>query len=178
MRRSTLIPAALGATLIGATLISAAPASATTASATTGTCEKAAWIGQVQGRPAGLGVHSRSGDYFWHDKNGFHLRVTQKRSKAQTYSGTITSNTPIVGFKWVKLEKQDKIELSADKLTINFTVVNHGLMDGFDFKTSCADTLTVSGLTINGQPLPRGKVYLGKYRKHPATIPFTVHRKA
>ncbi|MEO3854185.1 hypothetical protein [Acrocarpospora sp. B8E8] len=174
MRRRTLIPAALGATLIGATLISASPASATTG----GTCEKAAWIGQVQGRPAGLGIHSRSGDYFWHDKYGFHLRVTQKRSKTQTYSGTITSNTPIVGFKWVKLEKQDKVELSADKLTIAFTVVNHGLIDGFNFKTSCADTLTVSDLKINGNALPTGKVYLGKYRQHPASIPFTVHRKA
>ncbi|WP_214109223.1 hypothetical protein [Acrocarpospora catenulata] len=174
MRRRTLIPAALGAALVGATLISTSPASATT----NGTCEKAGWIGQVQGRPAGLSPHSRSGDYFWHDRNGFHLRVTQKRSKAQSYSGKITSNTPIVGFRWVKLEKQDKVELSEDKLTITFTVVNHGLIDGFDFKTSCADTLTVSDLTINGNPLPTGKVYLGKHRRHPASIPFTVHRRA
>ncbi|MCT9934485.1 hypothetical protein N5079_30195 [Planotetraspora sp. A-T 1434] len=174
MRRRTLIPAVLGATLIGATLISASPASATTS----GTCEKAAWIGEVQGRPTGLGPGSRSGDYFWHDSYGFHLRVTQKHSKAQSYSGTITSNTPIVGFQWVKLEKQDKIALSADKLTITFALVNHGLIDGFDFKTSCADSLTVSDLKINGNAQPTGKVYLGKHRQHPASIPFTVHRKA
>ncbi|WP_066375309.1 hypothetical protein [Herbidospora mongoliensis] len=176
MRRSTLVPALLGAALAGATLVGVAPASATDANP----CEKAPWIGQVQGKPKGLTPGARAGNYFWHDKNGFHLRITQKKPrKATTYTGTITSNTPIRDFKWVKLEeKQDSVVLSADKLSISFKVVNHGLIDGFSFRTSCADSLTVSALTINTKTLPLGKVYLGKTKAHPASIPFTVNRKA
>ncbi len=112
----------------------------------------------MQGKPKGLtprraGAATTSGT----TRDGFHLRITQaKPRKATTYTGTITSNTPIRDFKWVKLEeKQDSVVLSEDKLSITFKVVNHGLIDGFSFRTSCADSLTVSGLTINTKVLPR-----------------------
>jgi hypothetical protein len=106
------------------------------------------------------------------------VRITQRRAVAHTYSGTITATAPIVGFTWVKLEKQDKVSLSSDKLTITFSLVNHGLIDGFDFKTACADSLTVSDLKIGDKALRTSRVYLGRHRAHPAAIPFTVHRKA
>jgi hypothetical protein len=175
MRRHTLITAVLGA-VAGATLVGAGPAVASQASVTT--CEKAPWIGEVQGRPFHLGPHSKSGDYLWHSSDGFHFRVTQKRAVAHAYSGTITASAPIVGFKWVKLEKEDKVSLSSDKLTITFSVVNHGLIDGFDFKTACADSLTVSDLKIGSKVQPTSRVYLGRHRVHPAGVPFTVHRRA
>ncbi|MBO3752672.1 hypothetical protein J5X84_42045 [Streptosporangiaceae bacterium NEAU-GS5] len=175
MRRRILIPAVLTA-VAGASLVGAGSASAT--SSTGHTCEKAGWIGEVQGRPTGFGIHSKSGDYLWHASDGFHVRFTQKRAVAHTYSGVITVSAPVVGFKVVKLEKQDHVSLSADKMTITFSIVNHGLIDGFDFKTACADSLTVSELKIGAKSQPLSRVYLGKHRVHPSTIPFTVNRRA
>ncbi|GAA3231585.1 hypothetical protein [Actinocorallia longicatena] len=175
MERRLLLPAVTG---IAAAASSLVVMGAGAASATTTTCDTHPWIGQVQGRPYNLSAHSRTGDYLWHDRKGFHLRVTHKRKDKRIYSGAITASTKIVSLRRVKLEKKDKVWLSPDHKTVYFALNNHGRIDGFDFRTACATSLTVSDLKIGTTPQATGKVYLGHRRSHPATIPFTVTRRA
>lgn len=149
---------------------------ATSASATTNTCDVKPWETSVNGRPANFNDHRKGGDYLWHDRAGFHLRVTHKRSDKRVYSGAITASTKIVSLRRVKFERRDKVWLSADHKTLYFRFVNHGWIDGINFRTACATTLTVSSLKVGTTALPASRVYLGRHHTHPASVPFTVSR--
>jgi hypothetical protein len=157
---------------------SAASASAPVApSATAAACDPTPWQAAVQGAPKGFGAGSRSGDYLWHDTTGFHLRVTHGRNHDQrVYSGEITSSAAM-RIDRVKLEKGDTAKLSANHRTLLFVFADHGYIDGVNFHTDCASTLTVSRLHVGSSNLGRGSVYLGATRAHPGKVPFTVHRR-
>jgi hypothetical protein len=150
----------------------------TSASATTNTCDVKPWDASVNGRPTNFNDHRKGGDYLWHDRSGFHLRVTHKRADKRVYSGSITASTKIVSLRRIKFEKRDKVWLSADHKTLYFRFVNHGWIDGINFRTACATSLTVSDLKVGKTALPTSRVYLGRHRAHPAAVPFTVNRKA
>src|SRR5256885_8039712 len=153
--------AAAGAAFVFATL----PAGAASVSASgspspspsSSGCERAPWVGIVQGAPAGFGPQSPGGDYLWHDGKGFHLRVTHKGTAKVVYAGTITSPVKL-HMAPVKLEKGDIAKLSADKKTITFMFNDYGFVDGIDFTTDCAKWLKVGPLTANGKALPTGRV--------------------
>jgi hypothetical protein len=173
--RRTALATAATAIAIGA-LGLAAPSGATTPSPTATACDRTPWEVTVQGAPAGFGAGSPSGDYLWHDPSGFHLRVTHGRNHdLRLYTGAITSSSAM-RMDPVRLEKGDTATLSADHRTLVFAFANHGYIDGVNFHTDCASTLTVSRLHIGSQNLAPGDVYLGATRAHPAAVPFTVHR--
>jgi hypothetical protein len=151
----------------------AAPAGASTPSSAA--CDKAPWQAQVQGRPAGFGAGSPTGDYLWHNKTGFHLRVTHAKHDKRAYSGEVHASAPM-RLERVRLEKGDRVILSHNRRTILFRFVNHGAIDGINFHTDCATKLTVSHLRVAGHGLATSHVYLGATKAHPADIPFTVHR--
>jgi hypothetical protein len=172
--------AAVGAAFLFATLPAGAASttpipSASSSSPAPNPCDKAPWVGVVQGFPTGFGAQSPGGDYLWHDAKGFHLRVTHKGTAKVVYAGTITSPVKL-HIEPVKLEKGDVVALSADKKTITFKFNDYGFIDGVDFHTDCAGWLRVSNLTANGKPIAVTRVYLGAYRKHPSKIPFVLHR--
>jgi hypothetical protein len=169
--------AALGATGFGGLL--AGPAGASTApSAKAAACDRAPWEAKVQNAPKGFGAGSPSGDYLWHDTHGFHLRMTHGRNHDQrVYTGVITSSAPM-RIDPVKLEKGDKVVLSANHRTMVFEFANHGYIDGVNFHTDCARALYVSRLHIGSSNQSAKRVYLGRYRRHPARVPFSVHRTA
>jgi hypothetical protein len=75
------------------------------------------------------------------------------------------------------LERGDSVRLAEDRRTIVFAFANHGAIDGIDFHTDCASSLTVSHLRVGGHRIARTHVYLGAKKQHPAAIPFTVHRR-
>lgn len=170
--------AAMGAAGLG---LLASPAGATTTasaapSAKAAACDRAPWEAKVQGEPKGLAAGSASGDYLWHGANGFHLRVTHGRNHDQrVYSGEVHSSAKM-RIDPVKLEKGDKVVLSKDKRTILFVFANHGYIDGVNFHTDCATSLTVSRLHVGSHNLSTKQVYLGYHKQHPAHVPFTVHR--
>lgn len=174
--------AALGATGLG--LVGTSPAGATTG-ATTGAatspstsgpgCDRTPWEAKVQGYPKGFGAGSPSGDYLWHTSTGFHLRVTHADAEQRVYSGTIHASARM-RMEPVRLEPGDAAKLSADHRTITFVFANHGYVDGVDFHTDCASTLTVSRLHVGNDNLGRDRVDLGATGAHPGQVPFTVHR--
>jgi hypothetical protein len=147
---------------------SPAPSAAATA------CDRAPWEAPVQGAPA-FKAGDKGGDYLWHDKTGFHLRVTHATHSRVLYAGEITASAP-VRLVPVKLEKGDYVRLSANHRTIVFGFANHGYVDGVNFHTDCARALVVSHLNRGNVHLPASEVYLGATKAHPRHIPFVVRR--
>lgn len=177
MQSRIVKPVVVGLAAAGAATALVAGAGA--ASATTPkTCDVTPWVSDVQGRPAGLTAHSKGGVYLWHVRDGFHLRVTHRAGDKRVYAGSITSPTRFVGVNRIRKEKQDKVWLSGDRKTLYFRFVNHGKIDGVNFRTACATSVTVNDLTVGAKALPVARVYLGKDRSHPAAVPFTVYRQS
>lgn len=166
IRRRTL-SAILAASVLGLLIPAAAMATEPTTP-----CPDTHWPATVQAKPTNLHAGSRGGDYFWHDKNGWHMRVTHKGSNKVTFSGRIVSSTPIK-VTGVKLEKKDVYTLSADKLTLTYRFKNYGKIDGLDFTTACSQHLRLVG-SMSGRHLPVWRIWLGKNHVHPLSNPFVV----
>jgi len=153
----------------------AATADGTTASATVSatTCT-GHWPRSVQGVPTLWHSGARGGDYIWHDLNGWHFRVTHATTSRRVFSGTIVSSEPLAEAP-VKLEGRDFVALSADRKTITYRLYNYGRVDGFNFKTACAPSLTFTSF-MSGSKLPVNRIWLGHYNVHPLQNPFVVTR--
>jgi hypothetical protein len=158
--------------LTAALVVPAATSAATPATATTTVCSETHWPVSVQGVPTTLKAGGATGDYLWHDSNGWHLRVTHPGSAKVTFTGRIVSGTPI-SFKAVRLEKGDTITLSADKKTLTYKFYNYGHIDGIDFKTACAQRLGISA-SVNGHKLSTSRIWLGRHGRHPLENRFVV----
>lgn len=172
---TVLAAAALGATGLG---VLAGPATAATPapSAKAAACDKTPWGSRVQGYNDSYKAGATSGDYLWHSKTGFHLRVTHGNTHdARLYSGEIRASAPM-RISDVRLEKGDYARLSKSGHTLVFLFSNHGFIDGVDFHTDCASRLTVERLRVGSSNLPKSHVFLGKNGVHPKHMPFTVHR--
>jgi hypothetical protein len=152
----------------------AASASTPTATATTEAACPGHWPASVQGQPTPLHAGARAGDYIWHDAMGWHLRVTHASSSTLVFSGRITASAPMRVTPF-RLERGDRIALSADGLTITYRFYNHGRIDGLDFRTDCARRLAFAGYAA-GAKLPTGRIWLGHYGRHPLENPFVVVR--
>jgi hypothetical protein len=137
-------------------------------------CDDGHWPASVQGRPTLFHAGGRGGDYVWHDGDGWHLRVTHPGSAGITLSGQIVSSAPLDGDP-VRLEAGDVVTLSLDRKTITYRFTNYGGVDGFDFRTSCAQRLTFLG-KASGERLPRTRIWLGSGNEHPLENPFVVIR--
>jgi hypothetical protein len=187
-RTAIALSAAGGATTLAVSLLagptagvananSTTPATKTVAavSSTAAACDRAPWELKVQGRPRSFDGGDRGGVYLWHNRTGFHLRVTHRTAERVIYTGVLTSSAPM-RMESVRLEKGDYVRLSSDHRTIRFAFANHGHVDGINFHTDCAQRLAVSHLRAGLHKLPAGRVYLGITKAHPAHVPFVVRR--
>ena len=157
-----------------AAVAAADPAPAVTApTVTTAACTDGHWPASVQGRPR-FSAGSAAGDYIWHDANGWHLRVTHVGHRRVVFSGTISADQPIT-VQGVLLEKNDHFTLSADKLSLTYRFVNYGRIDGLNFRTACASTVTFLG-NMSGHKLGVRRIWIGHDRRHPLENPFTIAR--
>jgi hypothetical protein len=132
------------------------------------------WPASVQGTPKTYKSGGRAGNYLWHDAKGWHLRVTKVSSAKAIFSGVIRSDKPL-SVKGVRLEKGDRFTLSADKLSITYRFANYGHIDGLDFRTACAERISVRG-SMNGDKLPIGRIWIGRAGHHPLQNPFVIRR--
>ena len=72
--------------------------------------------------------------------------MTHANSDRQVYRGMLTSSAPM-HIDPVRLEGRDSVALSANHRVLTFAFYNFGHIDGVNFHTYCASTLTVSHLT-------------------------------
>jgi len=134
------------------------------------------WPSVVQGEPTGFGAGDQAGVYLWHDGNGWHLRVTHQNDTHQVYSGVLTTTGLFSDVDAVKLEHNDSLVIGPDRHTIAFHFNNYGGIDGFDFRTHCAEGIHF-GFWADGSPLPAADVFMGQAAQHPTTDPFVVARQ-
>jgi hypothetical protein len=163
---------AISAVLAASAVAILAPAAVFATEPTTPACPDTHWPAAVQGKPTNLKAGARGGDYFWHDKNGWHLRVTHAGTRKVVFTGKIVSSTPIK-VTGVLLEKKDAFTLSADKKTLTYKFNNYGHIDGLNFTTACAQHLSIRG-SMAGKKLPVTRIWLGVRHVHPLSNRFVV----
>ncbi len=177
--RRVLLSSLLSVTAVSAALVvpaatfAATPATATATTPTT-TCDEGRWPASVQGQPLSLHAGARAGDYLWHSGTGWHIRVTHYGTARVVFTGKIVSNKALTVAPY-RLETGDTFVLSADKLTLTYRFVNHGRVDGLDFRTACATRLWVRG-SAAGVKLPTSRIWLGYRGRHPLQNPFVILR--
>jgi len=133
------------------------------------------WPAWTDGRPANVDPKTAAGAYMWHDGTGWHLRVTHRTDARRVFSGTLVTTGRFAGVSSVRLEGHDSRTVSADHHTITFRFENHGAIDGLNFRTHCAPSISFS-FTSDGNVLAASKVTIGRAGTNPATDPFTVSR--
>jgi hypothetical protein len=164
----------IAAAIVAPTATLAASTPSTGTITTAATCDEGRWPISAQGQPLGFHAGARAGDYIWHSSAGWHVRVTHAGSARVVFTGTVVSNTPLT-VSGYKLEPGDTFSLSADKLTLTYHLVNHGFIDGLDFRTACATHLKFKG-SMAGVKLPIGRLWIGRAGHHPLQNPFVILR--
>ena len=159
----------------------AAAAAATTPAPTTGTCLPAghddAWPAWVQGRPAAFDAGDLGGVYLWHDANGWHLRVTHANDDKAVFTGQLVTSGTFVDVKGVQLEKSDTFTVGPKDHVVTFRFVNYGHMDGIDFRTCCAPSISFA-FQRGGASLPVSRIFVGEDRLNPRHDGFRIYRTA
>jgi hypothetical protein len=172
--------ALVAASLLATTGVAAARSSATTAKAsscpTTGGKDDP-WPAFVQGRPAGINPHTTAAIYMWHDGSGWSIRVTHKTTNVRSFGGQLFTSGTFTNVHPVHLEKNDVFQVSSDKHTIVFLFKNYGGIDGLNFFTHCAPSITFS-YQSDGATSPASKIIIGKNSVRPPTDPFQIFRTA
>ena len=162
--------------MVSMTLVSAPGGAAAKQSSTTPSCNTKddPWPAYTQGRPAGINPKTTAATYMWHD-NGWNIRVTHHTTNRRTFSGQLVTNGTFTGVKPVHLEKSDQFSVSGDKHVITFNFKNYGFIDGLNFYTHCATSITVS-YQSDGSQSPPSKIVIGRNSVSPPTNPFMVTR--
>lgn len=167
----------VGAALVATSLAVAGQAAVATTAKRACTVQKddGHWPGFVQGRPVHINPKTTNATFMWHDGNGWHIRVTHRRTNLRTFSGQITTGGAFTGAKPVRLEKNDVFSVSSDKHVISFSFKNYGYIDGLNFYTRCAPSITFS-FQSDGKPSPPHNVVIGRNSTRPQTNPFIIAR--
>ena len=166
-----------GAGVVGLAFVAASLIATTgAATATSSSCGSAAddhWPSYVQGRPAGIDPHTTAATYMWHDGGGWHLRVTHHGSNLRSFSGQLTTSGSFGNAHAVHLEKSDQFQVSSDNHNITFFFKNYGAIDGIDFRTHCAPSVSFS-FQSDGATSPASKIVIGSQATHPSSNPFSI----
>ena len=104
------------------------------------------------------------------------MRVTHKTNNKRSFSGQITTGGKLIGVKPVRLEKDDRFTVSPDKHTVTFFFKNYGCIDGLNFRTGCAPSMSF-GFQSDGKTSPASRIVIGKGSTHPASNPFVINRE-
>ena len=158
-------------TLLVAALV-ASPLAAVAPSADAADCGRLPAV--VQGNPL-VQAQDRGVAYLYHGTNGWGFRVTHASHSKITVTSTINASSGISHYRTYRLERGYAVAESADGKLMSFRLTNVGGLDGFDFRAECSQQLTVN-VKVDGTQLPTNRVYLGKNRVHPTSVPFTIER--
>lgn len=128
----------------------------------------------VVGQTTSFKAGAASGVYLWHDRKGWHLRVTHPGSNKVTFTGVVKSNRPIRDHA-VKNEKNDQLRGGRDRKSFSFVFRNYGKIDGVDWRSPCASTMWLD-LTRDRVHMSVNDIYLGTQGAHPMVNPVYLER--
>ncbi len=77
------------------------------------------------------------------------------------FSGTITTTGTFTGLQGLALEKHDSWKM-VNSHTITFSFRTGWFFDGIAFNTECGNSIKFSKLMLDGSPIPKKDIYLGK----------------
>lgn len=133
------------------------------------------WPVWANGRPAGIDPKTAAGTFMWHDRAGWHIRVTHRDQARRSFAGRLETSGRFFDVKAVRLEGHDTVKLSADRHTLTFRFGNYGAIDGLNFRVACAPSIGFEFVS-DGTLLPVDKVTIGHSAVNPATNPFEIDR--
>ena len=133
------------------------------------------WPGWVQGRPSGINPLTTAHIYMWHDSDGWHVRATHHNTNLRSFSGQISTRGKFAKVHAVHLEKSDQFSVASDGHTISFVFKNYGYIDGVDFRTHCAPSITFA-FQSDEKTAPPSRIVIGSHSSHPRSNPFTISR--
>ena len=136
-----------------------------------------AWPDWVQGTPHDIDPRTTAAIYMWHDSNGWNIRVTHHKTNLRTFSGQLHTNGRFTDVRPVQLERSDQFQVSRDGHDITFLFRNFGHIDGLDFYTHCAPSITFA-YQSDGRTSPPDNIVIGHNSASPANDPFTIHRES
>ncbi|HTW08378.1 MAG TPA: hypothetical protein VME46_12755 [Acidimicrobiales bacterium] len=141
-------------------------------------CVKGNWAPQFDGRPSVFqsGVNAV---YLWHDPDGaWALRVTHANPNQRVvFSGSLYSAVGqfVDVTPFIASGGNDIIYETGDRHTVDFRLVDLGLLDGISFGTLCARAFTVN-IHVGARLVPPRDVYLGANAVSAASNPFRATR--
>jgi hypothetical protein len=166
----------VGVALVATSLIAtSAPVAAKAAKTSCSVVTDDKWPSWVQGRPSGINPLTTSHIYMWHDSSGWHIRATHRTTNRKTFSGQLSTRGTFAKVHAVRLEKGDQFQVSKDGHNITFLFKNYGHIDGVDFRTRCAPSVSFA-FQSDGRTAPPNRIVIGKKGVHPRSNPFTISR--
>ncbi|MFO0749817.1 MAG: hypothetical protein U1F43_29715 [Myxococcota bacterium] len=109
----------------------------------------------------------------WHDTDGQHVRFSTAGKVVRTFSGKVCAEkiAKVDGFE---LEPEDKVAIEEGGVCLTFTFTTDGGVDGFDFQAE-GGGITYD-LQMDGKPIPRKDIFIGKGGIHPKREQFVLDR--
>ena len=89
----------------------------------------------------------------WHDGDGWHIRATHRTTNKRTFAGQLSTGGTFAKVHAVHLEKSDSLQVSNGGHNITFLFKNYGHIDGVDFRTHCAPSISFA-FQSDGKPAP------------------------
>lgn len=110
----------------------------------------------------------------WHDADGQHARFSTDGKAPHTFSGKVCADK-MLKVDGVELEGADSVALDSEGHCLVFTFQTDGAIDGFDFRAEGAGV--TFDLQLDGQPLPKKYVFIGRDSVHPKQQQFVLNRE-
>jgi hypothetical protein len=126
----------------------------------------------VEGQPSMMQQGALASYWIWHDRDGFHLRVTTAHDR-RTFTGLITFSGELGWARAYELGPEDEVRVTNQG--IRFRILAEKNINGFDFRVGRGSQATVH-LEINdmGPQKLLQSVFLGQNNVHPMSNDFTL----
>jgi hypothetical protein len=120
-------------------------------------CVRVSWPKYVYGRPQSLRAGAPQGVYMWHDGRYWQVRVYNPGPGGVLFQGSVVANTKVT-FTGYGLERNDR--LSRRRSSAAFAFNSDYDIDSLRISASCATALRFN-FTVNGQPVPADRIFIG-----------------
>jgi hypothetical protein len=139
------------------------------------TCYEGQWPAVSNGYPTLLSQGTPEGYYIGQSNGWYTLWVASDPSAGVTkFAGSIRTNGLILYLSPTKDKSQDHFTVKGPNL-VNFTITDHGHLDGFTFYAGCGSSIQFS-LRINGTLAPKNLIFLGNPTSNATANPVVFKR--
>jgi hypothetical protein len=128
-----------------------------------------------RGKPA-FAPGESSGYFIWNDDEGWHVRWTIRKG-VHVFTGSVSCDGAFNKFQPFRKEGKDYIKKVSES-SIRFDTKTGEGVDGVDFTLSPSTRRITFDLRMDGATAPPDAVKIGRGKRNPPHIPFTIDRGA